>query len=281
MLRFGYVYPMGKLKKPSRQKISNSRLIATGRENLLRIADALEWNNKHNIKVFRIPFETIPFNSNTTSWKKELDVECEVLGGYIRKKRTRLFIRLPPTCSISSEDPAATKMGIAALEHSAAILNLLNAGTDSKIIAHIGRIPKRRRETAKRFIHSFSRLSQKARSRLVIENDAIHWSFYDALGLAGKLNIPIAFNYPAFLQNRFTELSPEETIRMNAMSWKKKDGPQKIYYSETIRGEKRKNSISKKPFLRFYGGMQKLKADVILNSESGGRSVLKAQEYLR
>ncbi len=281
MLRFGYAYPAGKLIKPSRGRVSESKLIETGRENLFRIADALEWNEGHKIKVFRIPFETIPFTSNSISWKKDLDVEGEVLGDYIRKKRMRLFIRLPSACSISSHDPAANKRGLAATEHAAAILELLNTGADSKAIAQIGRIRNRRRETAKRFINSFSKLSEEAKKHLVVENDATHWSFYDTFGLAGKLNIPIVFNYSAFMQNHFTELSPADTIRMNAMSWKQKDGAQKIHYSETVRGEKRKSSISKKPFLKFYEGVQKLKADVIINTEGGGRSALKAQEYIR
>ena len=281
MLRFGYVYPVGKLLKPSRRKCSDSKLVETGRENLLRIADALEWNHQHGIRLFRIPFETIPFSPNSSCWKKELDVEGEVLGNYIRKKRMRLFIRLPSTCPISSPDPAATKRGIAALEHSAAILGLLNAGTDSKIIAQIGRIHAKRKETAKRFINSVSRLSEDARKRLVVENDSVHWSFYDAFGLAGKLHLPIVFNYAAFMQNHFTELSAADTIKVNAMSWKKEDGPQKIYYSETVRGEKRKSSISKKAFLKFYGGIKGLNADIIINTEGGGRAVLKAQEYTR
>lgn len=251
-----------------------------GRENLLRIADALEWNEEHGIRLFRIPFETIPFALHPGSWKKHLEIEGEAIGEFVRKKRMRIFMPLPPTCSISSPDAATLKRSLAYIEHCASLLDFLKADSTSKIIANIGKVHTRRKETAKRFIAAFSRFSPFAQGRIAVENDSIHWSFYDAFGLAGKLNIPIVFNYAAFMQNHFTELSPADTLKIGAMSWKRKDGPQKIRYSENMPGKKGKGSISRRPFLKFYGEIQGMKADVILDTGQGERSVLKAHEYI-
>ncbi len=282
MIRLGYVYPAGKLLKPPKRKLTDEKLIESGRENLLRIADALEWNAKHEIRLFRIPLDSIPFSPKNTlkSWKKKLDVEGEVIGKFIRKNRMRIFMHTSPQYYLSAQDPANLKQSIAEIEHCSATLDLLGLGASAKIITNIGRIPKRRKNTARRFISNFSKLSSHAQERIVVENDDLHWSFYDAFGVAGKLHIPIVFNYPAFLKNKFTDLSPQDIINVAAISWEKDDGRQKVHYSENVRGQKKKCTISKRTFRKFHEEILGLKVDVVLHSEEGGRSVLKAQEII-
>jgi len=283
MIRLGYVYPAGKLLKSPRRKLTDKKLIESGRENLLRIADALEWNAEHEIKLFRIPLNAIPFDPKNTpkTWKRALDVEGEIIGNFIRKNRMRIFMHTSPQHYLSSQDPANLKQSIGEIEHCSATLDLLGLGSSAKIITNIGRIPKRRKATAKRFISNFSKLSPRIQKRIVVENDDLHWSFYDAFGVAGKLHIPIVFNYPAFIRNKFTDLSPHDIIKVAAISWEKDDGRQKVHYSENVRGQKRKGTISKRAFLKFHEEIQGLKADVVLHTEEGGRSVLKAQELMK
>ncbi|MBD3398360.1 hypothetical protein GF412_04045 [Candidatus Micrarchaeota archaeon] len=282
MIRIGYVYPAGKLLKLPRKKLSQKRLLEDGAENLLRIADALEWNAERQVRLFRIPMETIPFSPrfSPASWQKPLSVEGEVIGSHVRKNRMRIFMHTNPQYCLGSPDPATLKRAVAGIEHCSALLDLLGLGHSAKIITNIGKIHKRRKETAKRFISNFSRLSEPARKRLVVENDDLYWSFYDAFGVAGKLHLPIVFNYPAFLRNSFTELSPNDIIKVAAISWEKEDGRQKVHYSENVRGKKKKNTISKKAFRKFYSEMHGLNADIMLHTEEGGRSVLKARELV-
>lgn len=282
MIRIGYVYPGGKLLKLPQRKLSPEKLPEFGAENLLRIADALEWNAEHGIKLFRIPLDTIPFSPSVSpkSWKKILSVEGGVIGKYVRKNRMRLFMHTSPRYYLSSPDPTNLKKAVAEIEHCSALLDLLELDSSAKIITNIGKIPKRRKETAKRFISNFSRLSKTARGRLVVENDDLYWSFYDAFGVAGKLHLPVVFNYPAFLRNRFTELSPRDIVKVAAISWEKEDGRQKVHYSENVRGKKRKNTISKNAFRKFYGELRTLDADVMLHTKEGARSVLKARKLM-
>jgi len=280
MLRLGYVYPSGKLLRSSKNKLSAKKAISIGRENALSIADALEWNNEHGIKILKIPFETLPICSAPISWEEELDVEQQVIGNFISEHQMRLFMQPPPGASLSSPDPDVRKRAKESLTHAAATLNFFSTQTDSKIITTVGKVHKRRRETSKRFLASFRELEPQVQERAVVKNDALHWSFYEVFGLAGKLEIPVAFNYTAFLQNRFTELSAEDTVKISSMSWKKKDGAQKIYYSETLSGQKKKNNLSKNAFLKFYTELKDNPADIIIDSDAGGRAVLKAQQYI-
>ncbi|MCP4646906.1 MAG: hypothetical protein GY852_04115, partial [bacterium] len=154
MIRLGYVYPAGKLLKPPKRKLTEERLIESGRENLLRLADALEWNAKHEIKLFRIPLDAIPFSpkNSSKSWRNHLDVEGEIIGKFIRKNRMRIFMHTSPQYYLSAQDPTNLKQSIGEIEHCSATLDLLGLGPSAKIITNIGRIPKRRKATAKRFI---------------------------------------------------------------------------------------------------------------------------------
>jgi UV DNA damage endonuclease len=282
MVRIGYVYPAGKLIKLPQRKLSSEKLSGCGAENLLGIADALEWNSWHGIKLFRMPLDTVPFSPKVSPecWKESLSVEGRVIGDYIRKNQMRIFMHTSPAYCLGSPDPIHLKKAIAEIEHCSALLDLLGLSPSAKIIANIGKFSKRRRDAAKRFISNFSRLSKKAQGRLAVENDDLYWPFYDAFGVAGKLHLPVVFNYPAFLRNRFTELSPQDILNVAAISWKKEDGRQKVHYSENVRGKKKKNTISKKAFRKFYGEVRGLDADIMLHTEEGGRSVLKARELM-
>ncbi len=280
-MKFGYAYPEKKLLKKQGSRLSQKKIVSTGRENILRLGDSLEWNREHGISVLRIPVDTIPFagpNISPEAWKPELDVEGGVVGKELRGMR--MFMRTTPQYSMGSPDKGLARRSMAEIEHCAATLDLLGLGASSKIITNIGRVSGRRKDTARRFISNFRKLPDSAKRRMVVENDRQHWAFYDAFGVAGKLKIPIVFNYSAFLKKQFTELSARDIISVASISWGKEDGPQKVHYSEFSKGKKRK-SITKKEFAKFYQEIEGMDVDVVLDTEEGGRSVLKALELAR
>ncbi|MFP3949958.1 MAG: hypothetical protein ACLFUZ_02580 [Candidatus Micrarchaeia archaeon] len=280
-MKIGYAYPEKKLLRKQGSRLSLKNVVRMGRENILRLGDSLGWNRKHGISVFRIPLDTIPFTGPATSpeaWKPELDVEGDVVGKELRGMR--MFMRTTSQYSMGSPDKGLARRSMAEIEHCAATMDLLGLGISSKIITKIGRVSGRRKDTARRFISNFRRLSGPAKERLVVENDRQHWSFYDAFGVAGKLKIPIVFNYPAFLKKQFTELSARDIISVASISWGKEDGPQKVHYSEFSKGKKRK-SITKKEFAKFYQEVEGMNVDIVLDTEEGGRSVIKALELVR
>lgn len=283
MVRLGYAYPAGKLLKPPKRKLSETALISAAGENILRIADALEWNSQHEITLFRIPPETVPFDfhlENRGFWKKEIDSEAGVLGEYIRESGIRIFMRGSPSNSLGSPDASVAKRSLDEIEHACAFMDLMGLDYSSKIVLNIGKVHAKRKDTADRFIEKVSNLSASARRRIAIENDASYWPFYDAFGVAGKLRIPIVFNYPAFLENNFIELSPADILRVSSISWKKEDGPQKVLYSEGFSSGK-KGTVSRNAFIKFYGEIESLRVDIMLDTGLGGRSVLKAREFLK
>ncbi|MBD3389377.1 hypothetical protein GF415_00265 [Candidatus Micrarchaeota archaeon] len=280
-MKIGYAYPEKKLLKKQGNRLSPKKIVRMGRENILRLGDSLEWNRENGISVFRIPLDTIPFTGPATSpeiWKPELDVEGQVVGEELHGMR--VFMRTTPQYSMGSPDKGLARRSMAEIEHCAATMELLRLGKSSKIITNIGRVAGRRKDTARRFISNFRRLSGFAKERLVVENDRQHWAFYDAFGVAGKLKIPIVFNYPAFLKKQFTELSARDIISVASISWRKEDGPQKVHYSEFSKGKKRK-TVTKKEFSKFYAEVDGMKVDIVLDTEEGRRSVLKALELTR
>ena len=282
MVRLGYAYPTGKILNPPKKKLSKATLLEAAGENLLRIADALEWNSSHDIRLFRIPSETVPFDFHLKErgfWKEPIGPDARILGEYMQEGGIRIFMRGSPLYSLGSPDKDVAGRGMDEIEHFCSLLDLMGLDFSSKIIVNVGRVQGSRGETAKRFVSNFNGLSPSARRRTVIENDAFHWPFYEAFGVAGKLNIPIVFNYAAFLENRLTELSASEVAKISSISWKRGDAPQKALYSEGSTHGKR-GSISRNSFLKFYREMEGLGVDVVLDSSLGGRSVLKARQFL-
>ena len=131
------------------------------------------------------------------------------------------------------------KRAVADLDYHNLVLDSLGTGPQSKIVLHLGGAYGDREEALKRFEHSYRRLGDGVRKRLVLENDERSCSIAEVLETAKKLGIPAVFDNLHNRVNPSCEGGDEMYwIDECRKTWKAGDGKQKIHYSQQNHSKK-------------------------------------------
>ena len=228
---------------------------AASKVNLANVKDLLkivQWNNKNNIKVFRM-------SSDIFTWNSEYDLkDCpdynEIVSvlqqiGFEAKSNNQRLSSHPGAYNVlASLNQSTVDNTIDFLNKVAVWMDLMNLPKtpESKINIHVGGAYGNKKEALERFNDNFKKLSHSAQSRLTIENDdkASMYSVKDLYeGIYKKINIPIVFDYHHHKFNT-GDLTEEEALKLAALTW-----PENIrqctHYSESML--EKENVIGKKP----------------------------------
>jgi UV DNA damage endonuclease len=197
---------------------------------LLNIRDLfaiLEWNVANNIRIFRISSTIFP-------WMSEYDFEDlpnfnEIesalidVGMYIIDNNLRVGFHPGQFCVLPSPTPKVVNSTIDELDKAARILDLMGLPINHKfsLNIHVGGSYGDKDDTLKRFCENFSRLSESAQKRLVVENDdkASQYSVQDLYsGIYSKIKVPITFD---FFHHTFCtgDLSTDDAAQLAASTW--------------------------------------------------------------
>ena len=119
------------------------------------------------------------------------------------------------------------------LNYHAKVLDSLGVGESHKIVLHIGGVYNDKSKAINRFYKNYSNLSNEVKQRLIIENDDKLYNINDVLGISNIINIPVVFDN---LHNNVNPSNEKKSdcywLNKYKMTWQKKDGSQKIHYSQ-------------------------------------------------
>ena len=119
---------------------------------------------------------------------------------------------------------------VAELEYHERLLGSIGLDSAHKIVLHVG--------AAERFEAGFERLSEGARSRLVLENDE-RVPLDGVLKLAERIGVPVVFDvFHHQLAPALHGFSVRELVLMCAETWSDPDGRQKIHFSTQAPGKR-------------------------------------------
>lgn len=284
-VRIGYACINTVLQSPNRTcRLSNAtpdRIIELGRQNLNTLLEILRWNQTHDIRLFRISSETIPFAShpvNEVPWWEVLQPELDAVGGTVREGGMRVSMHPGQFTVLNSPRPEVVENSIAELAYHARFLDSLGVDARHKIILHIGGVYGDKESSLQRFAEKYARLPENVRRRLVVENDEKSYSLADALKLAGDTGAPVVFDV---FHHVWNPSFPQETVRglaaLAGETWRPEDGPPKLHYSDQWQGKpagSHSQSIDVDAFGEFYAQVQDLRLDVMLEVKDKEQSVL-------
>ncbi len=147
------------------------------------------------------------------------------------------------------------------------------------MILHIGGVYGDKQGATKRFLENFEELSQDVKNRLVIENDDKSYHIRNVLNIGEELGLPVVFD------NLHHEVNPPDNGMAEALwieqchrTWEKKDGKQKIHYSQQHQGKQRgshSDSIIIDDFMRFYNGLVNTDIDIMMEVKDKNLSAIK------
>ncbi len=249
-------------------------------KNLSALDKIIDYNIENGIRLFRISSDIIPFGShpvNMMDWKQEFEEALFLIGRKIKDAELRVSMHPGQYTVLNSPNPAVVENALLDLEYHADFLDALDTEPGSKIVLHVGGAYGDKEKAADSFIRIFSRLPERIRKRIVLENDDKNFTVRDVLEICGGTGIPAVFDNLHHRLNPPGEYKAErEWIALCGTTWREADGRQKIHYSQPgdMLGAHSK-TIDVQQFLDFYSGLPDPGIDIMLEVKDKNCSAIK------
>jgi UV DNA damage endonuclease len=254
--------------------------------NLDALETVLRWNEAHDIQVFRITSNLIPFGShpvNTLAWWDEFAGRFNELAELLSAIGARVSTHPGQYTVLSSTQPGVVTAAIAELAYHDRLLTAFGLDHSHKVVLHVGSGAADPAAATKRFAAAFALLPEGARRRLVLENDE-RWSLSAVLDLARTLGLPVVFDvFHHELAPSFPELGTRELVELTSGTWRPGDGRQEVHFSTqepARRPGAHARTIDLAAFAAFARAVGGLPIDCILEVKDKEQSVLAARELL-
>ena len=189
----------------------------------------LEWNQRHDIKVFRMSSSLFPWASeyqleSLPDWIK-ISQNLKEAGDYAKKHGIRLSFHPGPFNILSANKDYVVKNSIVDLNIHGKVMDMLGMPRDhnAKINIHIGAAYGDRASAMKRFCKNFNLLNDSVKSRLTIENDdrPALFSTKDLYeGVYKNTGCPIVFDYHHH-KFRSDGISESDALAIAVSTWGK------------------------------------------------------------
>ena len=210
-----------------------------GLQNARDLFKILQWNNRNNIKVFRLSSEMFP-------WASEYDIEkspyhsriktiLQACGKYASDNGIRITSHPGPFNVLVSPRENVVKNTITDLEIHGKIFDMLGLSKTpyNKLNIHCNGVYGDKISAMDRFCLNFQKLSPSVQTRLTVENDdkASMYSVKDLMYIHERIGIPIVFDYH---HHKFNTggLSEQEALELAISTWPKGIKPI-VHYSES------------------------------------------------
>lgn len=175
-------------------------------ENLGTLKTILKYNQKNNIHFYRLTSNLVPLLTYEDSYDNILikhKDKLKEIANFIKENNMRVDIHIDQFNVLNSNNPSVVDTTISNLNYYDDLMNKLDLNTN--IILHVGSSIGGKKESMKRFINNFAKLSKSIKKKLAIENDDKVFNIRNTLYLSKKINIPVVLDYHHFLVNRNNE----------------------------------------------------------------------------
>jgi len=182
-------------------------------ENLRDVITMIRWNEKHNIRVFRLSSELFPHKSNSLVEDYGYDFALPLLkqiGTLARKLGHRLTFHPGQYCVVGTPNRDMFEQTSRELEYHATVLDLMGMGPDSVMVVHAGGLYGDKESTKDRWCAQFGELPECVRRRLVLENCEHAFHVRDCLDVSRKIGIPVVFD--THHHSCYIQLHPDEKL---------------------------------------------------------------------
>lgn len=251
-------------------------------QNLDALNRILDYNRANHIRMFRISSDIIPFGSNKAvrfPWQDLYAKELKALGQKAKQADIRLSMHPGQYTVLNSPHSHVVENAIRDLAYHSDFLDAMGMNPTHKIILHIGGIYGDKPAAIERFKSNYVTLEDRIKARLIIENDDTCYTIEDVLAIGQDLKIPVVFdNLHHAINPSSKSQSIKEWIAACAKTWRKKDGTQKIHYSQQAHGKREgshSETIDLPAFRRFYKALPSIDLDIMLEVKDKNISALK------
>ncbi|KEO81236.1 UV DNA damage repair endonuclease UvsE [Tumebacillus flagellatus] len=170
-------------------------IAAKNLQNTLRI---LRHAHAHDIHVYRFTSKLIPLIGHelTEGWNfwSKLGPEFEEVGKFVQDHNMRVSFHPDHFAILNSKSDEVVANSILDLERHVKMFELMGLDERAKLVMHVGGSFKDKQESLQRFEENWSRVPDKVKRRLTLENDDKTYTARETLQLCEKLNIPMVLD---------------------------------------------------------------------------------------
>ena len=227
----------------------------------------LSYCDRHDIRMYRFsasiaPYATHPDLPQFHDQVEECLGELAAFGARARELGVRLSTHPSQYIVLNSENPVTQAAAVRDVETQAQILDAMGAGPEAVCILHVGGAAGGRDAALERFERGFEMLSDRARARLVVENDDRTFALVDALEVHRRTGVRIVWD---ILHHHC--LDPEgipdrQALELALGTWPDGQTPKIHYSSPKTAIEERKKRVGRRvekswvlPQLRAHADM--------------------------
>ena len=226
------------------QKDTNARVSELALQNCKDLIKIIQWNERKGIKFFRMSSNIFPWMSeyeitDLPDWPM-IEKNLQLAGKLANQYGQRLTFHPGPFNVLASENKFVVNKTVKEINQHAQIMDVMGLPKTvwSKINIHVNTTQGGKEVAAERFCKNFERLSDSAKSRLVVENDdkPSQYSVSDLHQLVYmKIGVPITFDVH---HHKYCsgDMSHETAAKLAVSTWPK-DIPAAFHFASTINHE--------------------------------------------
>lgn len=244
--------------------------------NMALLADILHWNREHDIMMYRLSSDLIPFGSHAA-------VELTKIAFPLRHEINGLAqgMRLsthPGQFTLPSAAGEVWERSVKDLQYHCYLMDIL--GIDGDIVLHGGGVYGDRSATTERIKRNVLSLPAEIHRRIRLENDERSWSVLDLLPICEETGVPLIVDSLHHQINSHTPLAALPWTRILA-TWQ--DRIPKLHYSEqepTKRPGAHSTYVDVNAFIAFLISVPGSNYDVMLECKAKEQTLLKLRQEL-
>lgn len=218
------------------------------RVSLERLAAIFDYLEEIDVRMYRMTSNVVPYGTHPElpqfhGQVEECAEELAALGRRAVAADLRLSTHPGQYIVLNSEKPEVREGAVRELDMQAALLDALGLGPEAVIVLHVGGAAGGTEAAFDRFVAGFELLGERARARLVIENDDVSFGLPEVLELSERTGCRVVWDA---LHHRCLDpgaVPQAEALSLALATWHDGSRP-KIHYSSprTAVEERRKKA---------------------------------------
>jgi UV DNA damage endonuclease len=195
----------------------------------------LGYLDRRDIRMYRMATALAPYASHPdlTAFHGQVEEcaeELSEIGALARDLGVRLSTHPGQYTVLNSESAEVQRAAVAELEVQAALLDAMGLGPEAVVVLHVGGAAGGPAAAADRFLAGFDMLGERARARLVLENDDRVFGLRDALAVAARADVPVVFDLHHHHCHDPEGIDDREALELALATWLP-GVPPKIHFS--------------------------------------------------
>jgi UV DNA damage endonuclease len=276
------------------------------RHSLDMLHGVLDYCDRHDIRMYRFaasiaPYATHPDLPRFHGQVEECADELAAFGARADELGVRLSTHPSQYIVLNSENPVTQRAAARDVEVQAGLLDAMGAGPEAVCILHIGGAAGGREAALERFERGFELLSERARARLVVENDDRTFALVDALEVHRRTGLRVVWDILHHHCHDPEGIPDREALELALATWPAGQLPKIHYSSPKTAIEERRKKVGRRvekswvlPQLRAHADMidpigfehflretaAGLEFDVMLEAKAKDLAVLRLRDQL-